>query len=158
MSVWNEYGRNSIDRVCCEYDQKRINGYITNARQDIEQIRAYIWSCEKQLDIIKGIEYNKTVTVRKGKSYFGHVEYRVDLIVVPVIGNTEYRDGAWTEISEEYPATPNSHDLDGMPGRAIALERATWLQSQHLAARIIRFQPTKKEMDKYNIYDSEIKL
>ena len=46
------------------YDKENIASSILQAKQNLKQLREFIVSCERQLEIIKNTKFNKTVIIQ----------------------------------------------------------------------------------------------
>lgn len=45
------------------YDKDNIQGFLSQAKQNLRQVRQFIASCDKQLEIIKNTKFNKLVVI-----------------------------------------------------------------------------------------------
>ena len=45
------------------YDKENIKGWLLQAKQNLKQLREFIVSCEKQLELTKNTKFNKMVVI-----------------------------------------------------------------------------------------------
>ena len=45
------------------YNKDNIEGFLSQAKQNLKQVREFIASCDKQLEIIKNTKFNKLVVI-----------------------------------------------------------------------------------------------
>ncbi len=143
----SDYSPAARDKIYHEFDRKRLESLLKGCIDDIRTIEEFKTAIKEQMYLLDAATYKRTIVLSKAHHSEGKkVEYRVRVVVIPIIRGHDINISAYTELQEFHS------------NRDEAFQRAVELQAEYDASFKLKFKPSIREINDYYINDAEIDI